>query len=222
MTSPCTKTPHDGDLCEPQELKWRANPVPFVTFHGGIARPYELPPPPGVRDQTKVANASPARPSERAGDEVPAALRRYAEHSKQSREQETKTLRAMVASDIMTSPVQSLPDDANVSTARGLFRLRQFRYVPVVSPETHPIGMLTDRDTFLLSDVNRGLVRDVMRRDVITTTPSTSVQDLLRVMVHAKLGALPVTTDDNVLIGIITTSDVLRAIADVDSLDLWA
>ncbi|MGB1699736.1 MAG: HPP family protein [Nannocystaceae bacterium] len=198
------------------------NLVPFVTFHGGIARPYELPPPPGIQEQAKVANASPLRASDRAGDEIPAALRRYNAQSRQSREAEKKTLRSMVARDIMTSPVQSLPEDASVAAARGLFRLRKFRYVPVVSPETHPIGMLTDRDTFLLSDVNRGLVRDVMRRDVITTTPDTSVQDLLRVMVHAELGALPVTETDEVLVGIITTSDVLRAIADADSLDLWA
>ena len=196
--------------------------MPFVTFHGGIARPYELPPPPGVQEQTKVANASPLRPSDRPGDEIPAALRRYTEQSRQSREDHKKALRAMVATDIMTSPVQSLPEDASVATARGLFRLRKFRYVPVVSPETHPIGMLTDRDTFLLSEINRGLVRDVMRRDVVTTTPDTSVQDLLRVMVHAKLGALPVTTADKVLVGIITTSDVLQAIADADTLDLWA
>lgn len=196
--------------------------MPFVTFHGGIARPYELPPPPGTQEQTKVANASPLRPSDRPGDEIPAALRRYNAQSRHSSEPEKKSLRAMIATDIMTTPVQSLPEDANVATARGLFRLRKFRYVPVVSPDTHPIGMLTDRDTFLLSDVNRGLVRDVMRRDVITTTPDTSVQDLLRVMVHAKLGGIPVTTEEKVLVGIITTSDVLKAISDANTLDLWA
>ena len=122
----------------------------------------------------------------------------------------------------MSAPVESLPEDATLASARALFRLRQFRYVPVVSPETHPVGMLTDRQPFLRSQIDRGLVRDTMLTDVITTTPDTGLRDLLRVMVHAQLGALPVTTEAQVLIGIITTSDVLRTIAATDNLDLWA
>ena len=195
--------------------------MPFVTFHAGIARPYELPPPPGVREQAKVANASPLRPAERSADDIPAALRRYNAQAQRSK-RAAKSLREILAGDVMSAPVESLPEDATLASARALFRLRQFRYVPVVSPETHPVGMLTDRQPFLRSQVDRGLVRDTMLTDVITTTPDTGLRDLLRVMVHAQLGALPVTTEAQVLIGIITTSDVLRTIAATDNLDLWA
>ena len=61
-----------------------------------------------------------------------------------------------------------------------------------------------------------------MRGDVLTATPETSLRDLLRVMVHAELSALPITDAQRRLVGIITTSDILRTIEELDDLDLWA
>ena len=82
--------------------------------------------------------------------------------------------------------------------------------------------MLTDRDTFIHATRDFGVVGDIMRGDVLTATPETSLRDLLRVMVHAELSALPITDAQRRLVGIITTSDILRTIEELDDLDLWA
>lgn len=196
--------------------------MPFVSFHAGVARPYEMPPPPSASDQSRVANSPPLKPAEDAAQGSSAALRRYEAQAQQASQNPQRSLRDVVAGDIMSQPVQSLPTDASVASARALFRLRKFRYVPVVSHEDIPVGMLTDRDTFIHATRDYGVVGDIMRGDVITATPETSLRDLLRVMVHAELSALPITDAQRRLVGIITTSDILRTIEELDDLDLWA
>jgi CBS domain-containing protein len=56
-------------------------------------------------------------------------------------------------------------------------------------------------------------VRDVMSRKVLTADPSQSLEEVARVMVERSIHRLPVTQGDK-LVGIITTLDLARQIAD--------
>lgn len=53
-------------------------------------------------------------------------------------------------------------------------------------------------------------VEDFMTRQVVTVTPETSVLDAARLMLDYKISGLPVVTDEDRVVGIITEHDLLR------------
>ena len=61
-----------------------------------------------------------------------------------------------------------------------------------------------------------------MSREVLTATPDTPIRDLARMMVHAKVGAIPIVDEHRVVVGIVTTTDVLGCVVNEAPLDLWA
>ena len=53
-----------------------------------------------------------------------------------------------------------------------------------------------------------------MRTALITVTPHNTVEDAARLMLKHKIGGLPIVADGK-LVGIVTTSDLLRAFLQV-------
>lgn len=192
--------------------------MPFSSMISGVSRPYELPPhlSGGVE---AVANISPVDEALGGGGRGRASA--LVKQAYRAATPEPERAPAVHARDLMSTPVKTLPEDASVSVARALIRLRGFRHVPVVSPHGEPIGMLSDRDLFGESAEPGNLVRDVMQTELLVATPDTHVRELARVMVHARIGALPIIDDERKVQGIVTTTDLLRAIVNEAPIDLW-
>lgn len=53
-------------------------------------------------------------------------------------------------------------------------------------------------------------VQDVMQRDVVTVTPDTSVLELLRLLVANQISGVPVVSEDGEILGVVSTTDVIR------------
>lgn len=53
-------------------------------------------------------------------------------------------------------------------------------------------------------------VEDVMRRDVVTVTPDTPVRELLRLLVANQISGVPVVSRDGEILGVVSTTDVIR------------
>ena len=49
-----------------------------------------------------------------------------------------------------------------------------------------------------------------MTKDVATASPATTLKQAGELMLQRRIGCLPVVNDKNVLVGIITTSDLLK------------
>jgi acetoin utilization protein AcuB len=97
----------------------------------------------------------------------------------------------------------------------------------VVTDHGRVVGIVTDRDVRLnlpspatslsVWEVNYLLARltvgEVMTRSVIVVDPDRPVSEAARIMIDHKIGALPVV-DAGSLVGIITESDFVRAMAE--------
>ncbi len=53
-------------------------------------------------------------------------------------------------------------------------------------------------------------VEDVMQREVVTVTPSTPVRTLLKRLVSAQISGVPVVTEEGEIVGVVSTTDVVR------------
>lgn len=81
------------------------------------------------------------------------------------------------------------------------------------------VGMLTDRDIAVIAmardfDPQSLQVTDVMSSPPVTVRMSESVSDVLGIMRQHGIRRIPVTTDDGVLVGIVTLDDLLEIFAE--------
>jgi CBS domain-containing protein len=131
--------------------------------------------------------------------------------------------------DLMTRPVRTLGRNDKLSVADALMRTERIRHLPVVDEDGRLAGIVSQRDLFfnaLVQALGFGTtthdrmlstipVKEVMTENVVTTTPETLVTAAARVMVDRKIGCLPVI-DGEALIGILSESDVVSAVAQGD------
>lgn len=123
--------------------------------------------------------------------------------------------------DYMSTPVTTVPHDAKLLEAALTLRRTGFRHLAIVDGEKL-VGIITDRDIArfapsMLTKIspeeynaifeNTPLAK-VMTRNPLTVSPSTSVQEAVKLLHSRKLGCLPVVEGEK-LVGILTTSDML-------------
>jgi CBS domain-containing protein len=53
------------------------------------------------------------------------------------------------------------------------------------------------------------LIKDVMKKRIVTVEPDTTITDAAHIMADKKIGCLPVLTEGS-LVGLVTTTDILR------------
>lgn len=89
---------------------------------------------------------------------------------------------------------------------------------PVINKEKKVIGFVSEQDCLsrMLSGTyhlqQAASVRDVMRTEVLTVKSYHGIVDLAQTMLMAKPKVYPVVDDDGYLQGVISRTDVLRAI----------
>jgi acetoin utilization protein AcuB len=129
----------------------------------------------------------------------------------------------LLMQDWMKQKVLTLGPEASAFEALRLCRERRIRHIPVVK-DKRLVGIISDRD---LRDASPPLgdpervstmkeiqLEDVMTRKVITTHPEDTIVHAAREMYERKIESLPVV-DEGKLLGIVTSSDVMRALIAV-------
>ena len=126
-------------------------------------------------------------------------------------------------SDIMTKNVITLNTTDDLEKAENLFKLHNIRHIPVVSGEAI-IGMLSYMDLLRISfadatddqdsDVdtvvyNMFTIEQVMAKNLISVSSSTTIKEVAELLSKKEFHALPVV-DNNVLVGIVTTTDLIN------------
>lgn len=139
-----------------------------------------------------------------------------------------KTEKALFAEQIMTGPVQSLPHTSTIEEAIYFISSKRFRHVPVVNKDNVLLGIVSDRDLFkhyykshTTEDRSKKLITDLIISRVLTATPDTHIREVAKILFDERIGAMPILDDKDTLIGIITRSDILRALINKAPLELW-
>ena len=130
--------------------------------------------------------------------------------------------------DIMTTNVATLAPTATIAQVARLFAEHRYRHIPIVSAEGSLVGLISDRDvlrrqaTSSNRDMQRDQVSTIMVSEVLVATPDTLIRDVARTMIEERIGSLPIITEGNVLSGIVTRSDILRALITHGPMRIWA
>ena len=125
----------------------------------------------------------------------------------------------LLVRDSMTREVVTVGPETTAAEALALCREKGIRHLPVLEGG-RLVGMISDRNlrsaTPALGDPNRAealeciRVADEMVKEVATVRPEDPIEEAAIEMYERKIGCLPVVDDDD-LVGIVTSSDVMRA-----------
>jgi len=116
----------------------------------------------------------------------------------------------------MTYGAATVSSHDTLQTAADLMNKGGFRRVPVVD-DGNLVGIVSDRDVRAHTGyLELTKVTAAMTSDLKTVNPKMSVEDAARLMIEHKIGGLPVL-EDGKLVGMITTTDVLKAFLKVEA-----
>ena len=111
----------------------------------------------------------------------------------------------------------TIRDDTSYWKAFEIMQEKDLHHIPVFNENEEVVGILTRRDLkiaamhFGESPVD---VSEVMHSPVVTITPDQPLADAAKQMIDHRFGGLPVLDASGQLVGILTETDLLRALID--------
>ena len=141
---------------------------------------------------------------------------------------ETLTVRTESVSAVMTTAIVSVDRDEPLSAAYHALRGAPYHHIPVLEND-RPVGMLSSTDILrLVYDVegssdkmltsmldHQFTIDDAMSDDLVTLTEASTVHDAAELLADGKRHSVLVLGVDGALVGIVTTTDLVRYLRDL-------
>lgn len=136
------------------------------------------------------------------------------------------------ARQIMTYPVLSAFSTDSVQSAWNILETKGIRHLPILSKSADArifiAGIISEKDFYRDTAIpaNPGEreklpIGAVMRTPVLIADPLTDIRRIARLMFERHIGCVPVAGEDGSLQGMVTRSDILRALINHPSFSIW-
>ncbi len=128
----------------------------------------------------------------------------------------------------MTTDLVSIDIDQPLSEAYHALRGAPFEHIPVLDAE-RPVGMLSSTDILrLVYDIESAsdkmlttmldhqfTIEDAMSTELVTLPATATVHDAAEILAEGKVHSVVVLNGDGTLLGIVTTTDLVRYLRDL-------
>ncbi len=140
----------------------------------------------------------------------------------------------MLVRDVMTRNVLSITKYESIVGAANILTEKNISGLPVVDKEHKVIGIITQADILSMVGVSRehtfkdllkymlgerlperrigDLVGDIMTSPALTIKPDANIAEAVKMMEEKRIRRLTVVDENNLLIGILTRADILKAV----------
>jgi CBS domain-containing protein len=129
---------------------------------------------------------------------------------------------------LMTRDVVCADMDTPLGKAMDLCSAKRIRHLPVLDEQKRLIGLVTDRDLRYFVSPRLGTISEnkfdresldrplhlIMVRSVVVASADATIAEAARLMLANRVGCLPIGDSNRNVVGIITTTDLLRDIAE--------
>lgn len=120
--------------------------------------------------------------------------------------------------DYMTASPVTIREDADYGAAFAIMEDQDLHHLPVLNAHEHVVGILARRDLQLAARFFHEApaeVAEVMHAPVVTIAAETNLSAAVTRMMDERIGCLPVCDDSHKCVGIITETDLFRALRDL-------
>ncbi|MEW8645391.1 MAG: CBS domain-containing protein [Candidatus Thiodiazotropha endolucinida] len=124
----------------------------------------------------------------------------------------------MLVSDYMSSTPITVQQEDNYDLAFEIMEKKNMHHLPVVDNENQVVGIVTRRDLQLAARYFKEApveIAEVMHTPVFTTSASAPLASAAKQMNDNRIGCLPVIGDDKHVAGMLTETDLFRALTDL-------
>lgn len=140
----------------------------------------------------------------------------------------------MLVKDVMTTNVITVQKFESVLAVADILSSRNISGLPVVDKQGKVIGIITQADILSVVGIRKDrtfkdllkhmlgepllerkmgdIVGDVMTSPALTTSPETNIAHVVQIMDEKKIRRLLVVDEKNILVGIISRADILKAV----------
>ena len=135
----------------------------------------------------------------------------------------------MLVQEWMTKDVLAITPDTSMMKASRIMKDKKIRRLPVVDEHRKVLGIVSDRDIkeaspskattldmhelyYLLSELK---VKDIMTKNPVCARENDSMEAMALLMEEKRFGGMPVVNEENILVGIITESDIFKVLASI-------
>lgn len=133
------------------------------------------------------------------------------------------------AVDIMTKNVITISPSDSIDIAQKIFNEKKFRHLPIINKNKTLFGIVSERDIlkqklFNLENPNSQVttIQNLPIRKTLTAFPLTPIRDIAKIMFDEKVGCVPILNkEDYTIQGIVTRSDILKAVMNMSILELY-
>ncbi len=132
---------------------------------------------------------------------------------------------------IMSHNVLTVDDSKTILECYQMMREHHIQQLPIIAEnKLHLKGIVTRLDIlkYLMSDLEFAQdkadtpISELSTKKIITTDPISDIRRVAQVMVDLNLNAIPVVTEEDILVGIVSRNDIMKAVGSLPHLQLWA
>jgi len=132
---------------------------------------------------------------------------------------------------IMSSRVITVSDDKTIMECYNLMKENNIQQLPITAEnKLHLKGIITRHDVlkYLINDIEfaeenfEKTIDNISSKKIITTDPISDIRRVSEVMIDFNLNAIPVVDSNDILVGIVSRNDIIKAVSSLPHLQLWA
>ena len=132
--------------------------------------------------------------------------------------------------DIMTRNCIYIDNESTIKDAYDSLKELDINQMPVVSFGKKITAMINKEQilNLLMNDIENSKnilkkkLNDVYLDEVITANPISDIRRVAKVMIDLKLDAIPIVDENDILHGIVSKTDIIKAISHIPHFQLWS
>lgn len=132
--------------------------------------------------------------------------------------------------DIMVKDFVSIHQDATLQEAYDLLKKYKISQVPIVTEDKEIVSMVNKKHILNLLMNDLDYVKDTLNRklflldlpEILATSPVTDIRRVAQVLVESHHDALPVVDNNHILVGIVSKTNIIKAVSDIPNIQFFA
>ena len=132
--------------------------------------------------------------------------------------------------DIMTKDCIYIDSKSTIQDAYDILKEHKIGQIPIVSFGKKIMGIIDKKMilNLLMDDLENSKnilekkLEDLYLEQLITADPQTDIRKVAKVMIDFKLHAVPIVEENDILIGIVSKTDIIKAVSNIPQFQLWS